>query len=135
MAISTFGQVIRQRRRKLNLTQEQVARRIGVSTPFVGHLELCKRHPSNRTVQLLASVLGIDQGDLFLAANPQAAELLTLRQAGRAGSAWDQFRQSFQGDAEPEEIDLLSRLASMGPVRSPSDFVYVLNSVRQALGR
>ena len=34
-----FGQVIRERRRQLDLTQEEVARRIKTSTPYVGHLE------------------------------------------------------------------------------------------------
>ncbi len=34
-----FGQVIRERRRQLDLTQEEVARRIRTSTPYVGHLE------------------------------------------------------------------------------------------------
>jgi len=32
-----FGQVIRERRRQLDLTQEEVARRIKTSTPYVGH--------------------------------------------------------------------------------------------------
>jgi len=35
----TFGQVIRDRRRQLDLTQQEVARRIKTSTPYVGHLE------------------------------------------------------------------------------------------------
>ena len=134
MANRNFGEVIRERRRKLNLTQEEVARRIGVSTPFVGHLESCKRHPSDRTVQLLAGVLGIDEGDLFLAANPRAAELLK-RPNGQGDDAWKQFRESNLADAEPEEIDLLSKVASMGQVGSPRDFLYILNSVRQVLGR
>lgn len=35
----SFGQVIRERRRQLNLTQDEVARRIKTSAPYVGHLE------------------------------------------------------------------------------------------------
>lgn len=34
-----FGKLICERRRLLNLTQEELARRIRVSMPFVGHLE------------------------------------------------------------------------------------------------
>ena len=35
----SFGQVIRERRRQLDLTQDEVAHRIKTSTPYVGHLE------------------------------------------------------------------------------------------------
>jgi transcriptional regulator with XRE-family HTH domain len=133
MLVRTFGEVIRERRHRLNLTQQQVAGRIGVSTPFVGHLELCKRRPSHHTVQLLADVLGLDQSELFLTANPEAAELLRWRRA--ASSPWEQFRQTYQAEVEPLEIDLLAKVASMGQVGSPRDFLYILNSVRQVLGR
>jgi len=47
---STFGQVIRERRRQLDMTQHEVARRIKTSTPYIGHLEAGKRHPSERVV-------------------------------------------------------------------------------------
>ena len=135
--VHTFGELIRKRRRRLNLTQQQVARRLGVSTPYVGHLEGCKRHPSYRTVQRLADVLGLDQSELFLTANPEAAALLRPNGEPQESSAWKQFRKTCRtnGDVAPEEVDLLSRVESMGSVRSPRDFLYVLNSVRQALGR
>ena len=46
----TFGAVIRERRRRLDLTQEEVARRIKTSTPYIGHLESGKRHPSEKVI-------------------------------------------------------------------------------------
>ncbi len=49
-----FGQVLRERRRQLDLTQEEVARRIKTSTPYIGHLESAKRHPSDKIVTRLA---------------------------------------------------------------------------------
>src|SRR5215470_6996411 len=73
----TFGQVIRERRRQLDLTQEEVARRIKTSTPYVGHLESAKRHPSDKIVTRLAEVLGLDRRDMFFPANPRAQALLT----------------------------------------------------------
>ncbi|MGH7986111.1 MAG: helix-turn-helix domain-containing protein, partial [Candidatus Binataceae bacterium] len=54
----TFGQVIRERRRQLDLTQQEVARQIKTSTPYVGHLESGKRHPSDKVLSRLAEVLG-----------------------------------------------------------------------------
>lgn len=73
----TFGQVIRERRRQLDLTQEEVARRVKTSTPYVGHLESAKRHPSDKIVTRLAEVLGLDRRELFFLANPRAQALLT----------------------------------------------------------
>jgi hypothetical protein len=32
-------------------------------------------------------------------------------------------------------MEMLSRVALMGDVRSERDFIYILNSIRQALGR
>src|SRR5215468_2473355 len=72
----TFGQVIRERRRQLDLTQEEVARRIKTSTPYVGHLESAKRHPSDKIVTRLAEVLGLDSRELFFLANPRAHALV-----------------------------------------------------------
>ena len=135
MEVRTFGEFSREQRRRLNLTQEQVARRIGVSTPYIGHLELSRRRPSYHTVRLLAAALGVDQGKLLLTANPEAAQFLRPQSADRTSSALEEFCQSYQTDLDPQEMALLSEVASMGWVQSPNDFVYVLNSIRQILGR
>ncbi len=58
-----FGEVIRSRRRELDLTQDEVASRIKTSTPYVGHLESSKRHPSDKIVTRLAEVLGLDSAN------------------------------------------------------------------------
>ena len=83
----TFGQVIRERRRQLDLTQEEVAHRIKTSTPYVGHLESGKRHPSDKILTRLAEVLGLDRRELFFLANPRAQALLSpeVETAGRIG--------------------------------------------------
>src|SRR5215469_208711 len=73
---SQFGQLIRERRRLLNLTQEELARRIRVSMPFVGHLETGHRRPSERTIAKLAKVLGLDQRELFPLANTNTRKFL-----------------------------------------------------------
>src|SRR5215472_16385323 len=68
----SFGQVLRERRRQLDLTQEEIARRIKTSTPYIGHLESDKRHPSDKIVTRMAEVLGLDRRELFFLANPRA---------------------------------------------------------------
>src|SRR5215471_12172231 len=92
----TFGQVIRERRRQLDLTQEEVARRIKTSTPYVGHLESAKRHPSDKIVTRLAEVLGLDRRELFFLANPRAHALLNPEPERHSPSAWEQFKNNDQ---------------------------------------
>jgi transcriptional regulator with XRE-family HTH domain len=134
-----FGQVIRERRRQLDLTQEEVARRIKTSTPYVGHLESGKRHPSDKIVTRLAEVLGLDRRELFFLANPRAQELLSPEPEQDASSAWEDFKRNEQlrhiHNINEDEMEMLSRVALLGAVRSPRDFIYILNTVRHAVGR
>lgn len=134
----SFGQVIRERRRQLDLTQEEIARRIGTSTPYIGHLESGKRHPSEKVVTKLADVLGLDRRELFFLANPGAKALIQQPETS-AASAWDEFRRDDRlrriHSITSEEMDTLSHIATMGDVKSPRDFVYILHTIRHALGR
>jgi transcriptional regulator with XRE-family HTH domain len=134
-----FGQRIRERRRQLDLTQEDVAHRIKTSTPYVGHLELAKRHPSDKTVTRLAEVLGLDRRELFFLANPGTQALVGLGTESKPASAWEEFRKNEQmrriHSISNDEMEMLSRVAPLGNVRSPRDFIYVLNTVRHAVGR
>ena len=133
-----FGQVIRERRRQLDLTQEEVAGRIATSTPYIGHLESNKRHPSVRVLAKLADVLGLERGELFFLANPGAKNLLT-RSDEVTVSAWDQFRKDEKMrralNISAEEMHALAAVSAIGEVRSPRDFIYILNCIRHALGR
>ena len=135
----TFGQVIRERRRQLDLTQEEVARRIKTSTPYVGHLESGKRHPSDKILTRMAEVLGLDRRELFFLANPRAQALLSPEVETPAESAWEDFRKNEQlrrvHNVTGSEMEMLSRVALLGDVRSPRDFIYILNTVRHAVGR
>jgi len=56
-----------------------------------------------------------------------------------AASSWESFRKDKRlqqiHNITPDEMELLSRIALLGDARSERDFIYVLNAVRQALGR
>jgi transcriptional regulator with XRE-family HTH domain len=134
-----FGQVIRERRRQLNLTQQEIARRIKTSTPYVGHLESGKRHPSDRVLSRLAEVLALDRRELFFLANPHAAQLLQPAETGDRKLTWEQFRKDAHlrsvHNIAQDEMEILSMVAKMGEISSPRDFIYILKTVRVALGR
>jgi transcriptional regulator with XRE-family HTH domain len=137
----SFGEVIRKRRRELDLTQEELASRIKTSTPYVGHLESAKRHPSGKVITKLAEVLGLDNRELFFLANPHTQALLDTKPEGAEGSvtAWKQFQENEQlrriHSITNGEMDMLSQVALLGEVQSPRDLIYILNTVRHAVGR
>jgi transcriptional regulator with XRE-family HTH domain len=135
----TFGQVIRDRRRQLDLTQQEIARRIKTSTPYVGHLESSKRHPSDKVLSRLAEVLGLDRRELFFLANPRAVELLKANDTENKKPAWEEFRKDERirrtHNITSDEMEVLSAVATMGEVPSSRDFLYILHTIRHALGR
>jgi transcriptional regulator with XRE-family HTH domain len=135
----TFGTVIRERRRQLDLTQDEVGRRIKTSTPYIGHLEAGKRHPSEKVVARLSEVLGLESRELFFLANPRARGLLSTSNSGPRRSAWEEFRRDERirraHNISADEMDVLERIAAMGEARAARDFIYILNAIRQALGR
>jgi len=132
-----FAQIIRKRRRHLDLTQEDVARRIGTSVAYIAHLEAGRRHPSEKVVISLAEVLGLDPRELFFLANPATKDLISQEQSANKASAWDVFSvdqklrkvHSITGS----EMETLSQIALMGEVRSSRDFIFILNTIRHAL--
>ena len=136
----TFGEVIRSRRRKLGLTQDEVASRIKTSKPYVAHLESGNRHPSDKIVARLAEVLGLDGRHLFLLANPHTEALLYSDEGQLAeGSVFEQFQndqdlQTLYG-ITPDEMEVLRRVSLLGHFRSPRDLIYVLNAIRHAIGK
>src|SRR5260370_15626704 len=134
-----FGNVIRSRRRELDLTQDDVAARIKASTPYVGHLEAGKRHPSGKIIAKLAEVLGLDNRELFFLANPHARALVAAEPETAEGSAWEQFRKNDQlrriHNISDDEMEMLSQVALLCDVQSLRDLIYILNTVRHAVGR
>ncbi len=136
-----FGEVIRRRRRELDLTQDEVAARIKTSTPYVGHLEVGKRHPSDKIVTRLAEVLGLDNRELFFLANPRTEALISAQPdtVENSVSAWEKFRKNDQlrriHNVSNTEMEMLSQVSLLGEIQSPRDLIYILNTVRHAVGR
>ena len=64
----SFGNWIRRRRKALDITQEELARRVGCSSSLIFKIESDRRRPSRQIAELLAGHLEIplDQRDSFL---------------------------------------------------------------------
>ncbi len=138
MKDSRFGDLIRSKRREMDLTQVEVAARIGISTPYIGHLESGKRHPSDKIVKKFAEVLGINNRELFFLANPHAEALISEPVAG-PGSSWEQFQKDEKlrriHNISNAEMEILSQVALMGDLQNPRDLIYILATIRHAVGR
>ena len=105
--------------------------------PFVGHLETGHRHPSEKTIAKLAKVLGLDQRELFLLANPGTRPFLRSFPHDSTPSAWDQFKRNRQlhraHKISPTEMSMLEGAALLGEAETPEDFSFILNTVRRLL--
>lgn len=60
-----LGKKIKKYRKHAGLTQEELAERVHVSTTHVGLVETGKRRMSLKTLQKVASVLGVKARDLL----------------------------------------------------------------------
>lgn len=61
-----FGRNLKNLRKKINLTQEQLAERTGLSVDFIGMIERGERAPSFDTLEIFAKVLKIRVFELFI---------------------------------------------------------------------
>jgi putative transcriptional regulator len=139
IAKGTFGHAIRNRRRQLKIKQKDVARQIGATASYIGHLESGRRHPSQTIVSKLAEVLGLPSRELFFIANPRTKLLVSQKPKSPERSAWDAFVRDKTvrkvHNITDQEMTTLEAVASLGDIRSPGDFIYILNAIRQALGK
>ncbi|MGH8679055.1 MAG: hypothetical protein ACREUQ_11955, partial [Burkholderiales bacterium] len=57
----------------------------------------------------------------------------------KTSSTWEEFRKNEQmrriHNITSEEMDMLSQVALLGDIRAQRDFIYILQTVRHALGR
>jgi transcriptional regulator with XRE-family HTH domain len=60
-----FGQAVRQYREVLKISQEEFAHRAGLDRTYVSGIERGCRNPSLRTIERLATALGIGLDTLF----------------------------------------------------------------------
>jgi transcriptional regulator with XRE-family HTH domain len=63
--MGSFGKNLRAARKRLNLTQEQVAERSGVQAGEVSRIERDLRDPQVSTVEKLAAAVELPPGRLF----------------------------------------------------------------------
>lgn len=137
MAVTTLGTIIRRRRRQLELTQQEVAHRVGVRANYVGYLERDMRRPSTNVLVKLAKVLDLDREELFFLAHPQVRNFIHSEAPDPKESAWERFRtnrrlHTRQGITR-NELKVLQHVSALGAVRTTRDYLFILQAIRQSL--
>lgn len=60
-----LGKRIQRRRQKLELSQEDVAHKVGISRVYMGYIEQGRNIPSLEVLQKICKVIDADVGDLI----------------------------------------------------------------------
>ena len=80
----------------------------------------------------------MNPSELFFLANPGTKVLISEQPKSTGLPAWDAFVKDLRlrkiHNITDEEMETLSRVAKMGEARDPRDFIFILNTIRQALG-
>ncbi len=141
MSEVTFGKVLKQARLSLGLSQQALARKMGVRASYIGYLEQGRRRPSLTLLNALAETLGVDKERLFLLSHPEAKELIgggaKKETEPRQTDAWKELLADkaalIRHNVTAKEFKVLSHVALLGTVAKPRDYLFILNSIRQAV--
>jgi hypothetical protein len=72
-------------------------------------------------------------------ANPKVGPIISEQQKADATPAWTAFVKDVRlrkvHNITDQEMENLSQVAKMGEVQGPRDFIFILNTIRQALGQ
>jgi len=139
MADKSFGRIIEDRRRELGLTQEMVAKKVGVKANYIGYLERGMRHPSQKVVERLSNALKLDSQELYLLANPRVRALLGKAPAKAASSGGQSLWQKFLRDSSMQqgqgltsrEKEALAQLAAAERAPSPAAITRAIKALRR----
>ncbi|HVN89773.1 MAG TPA: helix-turn-helix transcriptional regulator [Candidatus Binataceae bacterium] len=138
---ATLGEVLRARRRELRLTQRELANELGVKPAHVAYLELDRRRPSLKLLSRIAQVLDLKRERLILLSHPEAGKFFPASeengQRAKKDQAWRDFSSNKAMIARhkitPKELKVLAQVALLGRVTTPRSFLFILNSIRQAV--
>lgn len=128
---------MRRRRRQLEMTQQEIARRVNVRANYIGYIERDMRRPSTNVLARLARVLDLDREELFFLAHPQVRGFIHTEKANSHASAWEAFRTNkrlhTRNGITQAELKALHHVSALGPVRNSRDYLFILQAIRQAL--
>ncbi|MGH7813825.1 MAG: helix-turn-helix domain-containing protein [Candidatus Binataceae bacterium] len=139
MKKESFGAIVRDRRHELSLTQRGLARELDVKASYIAYLENGQRRPSLALLGRIAAALDLDRRRLFALSHPEAAAMLAAPPPsnGDRGGAWRKFSANrallARHKVTAPELKVLKQVSTLGQAASAGQFVFILNSIRQAM--
>lgn len=98
--MSRFGEMLRKLRKEANLTQEALAKRLGVRTSTIGMYEQGRRKPSFEVLEAVADEFNVDLDTLMdRASNPSGSRPALSQWAARARDAVSELSEKDQANA------------------------------------
>ena len=76
-----LAQNLKKNRRRLGITQPELAERAGLSTHYLGMIEIARNFPTTDVLERLATALGIQPNELFSVADSPEIAMEQLQQA------------------------------------------------------
>jgi transcriptional regulator with XRE-family HTH domain len=137
MSEITFGKLLESGRTRLSLTCDQLACLLGVSAGHISNIEHDHGRPSLALLNRIVEVLGLPRKQAFSLAYPEAMAILESHRMHEGLSVWQKFTGAkgllARYDVTPHELKVLASIQLLGKVTAPSDFLFILNSIRQAI--
>lgn len=117
----TFGQIIRQKRKELKLTLDEVAAKTGFSKPYLSTIETgkVKNPPSDKLIGKLEKILKVKSGSLLSLAHKQKIPADLRREFETLTAENQRYRNLIRNFLEQKQRQSLSDL---GQVISEQDF-------------
>jgi SOS-response transcriptional repressor LexA len=133
----TFGQVIRQKRKELKLTLDEVAARTGFSKPYLSTIETgrVKNPPSDELIGKLEKVLRFKSGSLLYLAHREKVPADVRRELEALRAQNRKYRTLIQNILNRKQtIAELSKIVRrednlQEPERTPGNWIPVINKV------
>jgi transcriptional regulator with XRE-family HTH domain len=134
-----LGQLIKQKRKELAITQRALAEKLGVESSHVAYLESGQRKPSLMLMAELEAALGISRQKIFLLAHPEAAVIVNPidRSPLREGPAdvWRRLRTDrafiIRHRMNRRELQAFEQLSRLGYVLSRYQVLAILTMIRE----
>jgi transcriptional regulator with XRE-family HTH domain len=134
---TSFGNHLNRSRERAGLSQRELAKILGVQASYLSYIEQNKRKPSLPLLLKAAFTIGIDAREAFLLVHPECESFVGPPKKTMQEDAWTRFssnrRVLLRWRVTRSEMLFLKRLNTLGIVTDPRSFLFVLNSVRQAL--
>ncbi len=137
---STFGSLLRRRRKGLGLSQGEFAKRVGVRAAHVAYLENARRRPSLSLLKRIADELGADPRKLLLLSHPEAEALLSPPEKARRrpprSESWQNFanhRLIKRNKINSAELKILKEVCISFNLSNPRSLLFILAAIRIAI--